>query len=253
MQLTAYRLTKSLQTLCIANTHAGAAFNSSLLAYPMEHYAVVHNGVNTRRFRADDGSAVRERHEIGQDKILIGVFGSFKAQKNHKLFFRSAAVLAARFPNVRFLLVGDQLHGGIRGSNRYKEEVNELVDDLAIRDLCVFAGNQEKVEEYYRACDLTVLPSNHEGMPNVVLESLASGVPVVATDVSDNQLLLPDGDVGFLVEKGNLEELTDRIATLVDDGELRRRMSEQAVAWIEANFSAQRMAEKMAHVYDALL
>jgi len=253
IQLAAYRLTRSLQTLCVANTHAGAAFNGGLLGYPVEHYAVVHNGVNTRRFRVDDGSAVRERHAISDDNILIGVFGSFKAQKNHKLFFRAAAALVTKFPEVRFLLVGDQLHGGIRGSDRYKEEVNELVDDLAIRDLCVFAGNQEKVEEYYRACDLTVLPSNHEGMPNVVLESLASGVPVVATDVSDNRLLLPDGDVGFLVEKGNLEELTDRMATLVDDGELRKQMSERSVAWIESNFSAKKMAEKMAHVYSALL
>ena len=131
--------------------------------------------------------------------------------------------------------------------------MNDLVDELAIRHLCIFAGNQEHVEEYYRACDLTVLPSNHEGMPNVVLESLASGVPVVATDVSDNKMLLPDREVGFLVEKGNLEQLTERVSTLVADSELRQRMSEYAVTWIEKNFSAQRMAEKMAQTYDKLL
>jgi glycosyltransferase involved in cell wall biosynthesis len=253
IQLAAYRITKSLQTKCIANSNAGAEFNSQLLGYPRDHYAVVHNGVNISRFRPGEGSSIRDRHEIGRDKIVIGVFGSFKAQKNHALFFESAAILASRHPDLRFLLVGDQLQGGIHGSDRYKNEINNLVDDLAIRDLCVFAGNQENVEQYYRACDLTVLPSNHEGMPNVVLESLASGVPVIATEVSDNKLLLPDGEVGFLVAKGNLDELTGRISTLVTDSELRKRMSERSVVWIEENFSAQRMAEKMAEAYRALL
>jgi glycosyltransferase involved in cell wall biosynthesis len=253
IQLLAYRITKSLQTSCIANTNAGASFNSKLLGYPMEHYAVVHNGVNTRLFRPASGRAIRERHDIGEDDIVIGVFGSFKAQKNHKLFFRMAAALAASFENLRFLLVGDQLHGGIHGSDRYKEEVNELVDELAIRHLCVFAGNQDQVAEYYRACDLTVLSSDHEGMPNVVLESLASGVPVVATDVSDNKLLLPDGEVGFLVPKKDLEQLTERVSILIEDRDLLQRMSERSVVWIEENFSAQKMAQKMAQAYLALL
>lgn len=253
VQLTAYRITKSLQIRCVANSNAGAKFNSKLLGYPMAHYAVVHNGVNIDRFRPGDGSTVRKRHDIGLEKIVIGVFGSFKAQKNHKLFFRMAAVLASKYQNLRFLLVGDQLHGGIHGSDNYKEEVNALVDELDIRHLCVFAGNRNQVEEYYQACDLTVLPSNHEGMPNVLLESLASGVPVVATDVSDNRLLIRHGEVGFLVPVGDLEQLIEHVSNLVEDRALRHRMSEQAVVWIEQQFSAQKMAQKMAQTYDALL
>jgi len=252
-QLLAYRLTKSLQTKCVANSNAGASYNCELLGYPMEHYVVVHNGVNIRRFRPADGVATRARHSIDDEDFVIGIFGSFKAQKNHKLFFRAGASLVAKFDNVKFLLVGDQLEGGIHGSDRYKDEVALLVDELGIRDLCVFAGNQNQVEEYYRACDLTVLPSNHEGMPNVVLESLASGVPVVATDVSDNKLLLPDGEVGFLVPKQDLDRLTERISILIEDRDLLQRMSKQAVVWIEQNFSAQKMAQKMAQAYLALL
>ena len=112
IQLFAYRVTKSLQIKCVANSNAGAKFNSELLDYPDDHYAIVHNGVNISRFRPGDGTAVRERHEIRPNETVVGVFGSFKAQKNHKLFFKAAAVLAARHSNVRFLLVGDQLQGG---------------------------------------------------------------------------------------------------------------------------------------------
>jgi glycosyltransferase involved in cell wall biosynthesis len=127
------------------------------------------------------------------------------------------------------------------------------VDELEIRHLCVFAGNQEHIEGYYRACDLTVLPSDHEGMPNVVLESLASGVPVIATDVSDNRLLIHEGEVGFLVPKNDLDQLVERVSNLIEDRNLRQRMSEQAVTWVEQQFSAQKMAQKMAQTYDALL
>lgn len=253
LQLFAYRVTKSLQTRCVANSNAGAKFNSELLDYPDDHYTVVHNGVNTSRFTPGDGAAVRERYDLGARETVVGVFGSFKAQKNHKLFFRAAAILAERHSDVRFLLVGDQLQGGIYGSDHYKDEVNRLVDELSIRHLCVFAGNQDRVEEYYRACDLTVLPSYHEGMPNVVLESLASGVPVVATDVSDNRLLIPDGEVGYLVPSDDLQQLVVKVSDLIANHETRQRMARQSVTWIERQFSAQKMAQKMAQTYDALL
>jgi len=86
-------------------------------------------------------------------------------------------------------------------------------------------------------------------MPNVVLESLASGVPVIATDVSDNRLLVPHGEVGFLVPSGDLEQLIEQASNLIEDDALRRRMSKQAVKWIDQQFSAQ----KMAQTYDTLL
>lgn len=252
LQLLAYRATKSLETICVANSHAGAAFNGQLLGYPESHYAVVHNGVNTTRFFPGDGAPVRRKHGIGDDRFVVGFFGSFKAQKNHAMFFRAARRLADRHGNLTFLLVGDQLHGGIQGSDRYKDEINELVNELDIRPRCVFAGNQEQVEDYYRACDITVLPSHHEGMPNVVLESLASGIPVVATNVSDNAMLVPDGSAGFLIQPGNSDELVERVAMLVGDGTLLQEMSRNARAWIEDNFSAERMAAKMGQVYEAL-
>ena len=77
--------------------------------------------------------------------------------------------------------------------------MDALVDELGIRDRCLFLGNRSDVADLYRACDVTLLPSLFEGTPNVVLESLASGVPVVATDVADNRLLLPEGEVGHVV------------------------------------------------------
>lgn len=248
-----YRLTKAWQHASIANSHAGAAFNGRELGYPPGHYRVVHNGVNTGRFRPGSGAGLRAQLGLDDENTVIGMFGSFKEQKNHRLWFRVAADLLREHRECRFLLVGDQLHGGMHGSDEYKLGLDRLVDDLGIREFCRFVGNQPHVEEYYRACDLTVLPSLHEGMPNVVLESLASGVPVVATDVADNAMLIAHERVGLLVPSQDEAALGGAIRRLLDDGELRRRYGEEAVRWIAGNFSAGAMARKTAEVYSALL
>jgi glycosyltransferase involved in cell wall biosynthesis len=151
------------------------------------------------------------------------------------------------------MLVGDQLHEGMHGSDRYKAKLNRLVDELGIREKCLFVGNQERVEEYYRACDLTVLPSLHEGMPNVILESLASGIPVIATDVADNNLLIGENEVGLLVPSEDPARLREAISRLAGDAELRRRYGANAVGWIRENYSSLIMARKMGEAYLSLI
>lgn len=252
-QMFFYNLTKDWQHASVANSHAGAEFNQRMLGYGRSHYRVVHNGVNTQRFRPGDGGALRKKLGISEDVIVVGLFGSFKEQKNHRLFFRVASDLVQKNDVCQFMLVGDQLYDGMHGSDQYKAELDKLIDELGIRGKCLFVGNQIRVEEYYRACDLTVLPSLHEGMPNVVLESLASGVPVIATDVSDNHLLIRDRKVGLLVPSDDPVRLRVAMSTLIEDADLRRLYGRNAVQWIREHFSAQIMAEKMGDVYWSLI
>jgi glycosyltransferase involved in cell wall biosynthesis len=113
----------------------------------------------------------------------------------------------------------------------------------------VFAGNQKNVERYYNACDVTALPSLFEGTPNVALESMACGVPVVATNVSDNAYIVPDGRAGFVVASNDAKSMADRLVRLAQDRELRARMSREARAWVMKEFSCARLAEKTLAVY----
>jgi glycosyltransferase involved in cell wall biosynthesis len=190
-QLLAYRLSRGCVDLMIANSSAGAAFNSRTLDQDPGMYRVVHNGVDTKAFSPGDGRAMRRELGLDEHAPVVGMFASFKAQKNHPLLFAAARHVLARIPAARFLLVGDELYAGMHGSDDYKRMVNELVDSLGIRSSCVFLGNRADVSRLYPACDVTVLPSLFEGTPNVALESMASGVPVVATDVSDNATGIP--------------------------------------------------------------
>jgi len=248
-QVLLYRWTRPCVDVLVANSHAGAAFNARVVGYPADRYRVVHNGVDTERFAPADAAAVRAGLGIGPDEPVIGIFASFKPQKNHPLFFAAAARVAERCPRTRLLLVGDELYGGMHGSDDYKREVLALVDRLGLRGRCVFAGNQDAVHRFYPACDLTVMSSHFEGTANAVLESLSCGVPVVATDVSDTAMILPDGRAGFLVPPGDEQAMSDRICALLGDASLRSTMGAAARQWILQEFSSTRLAEKTADVY----
>ena len=247
-QVLMYRLTRGCVDLLIANSHAGAEFNERIVGYPSNRYRVVHNGVDTARF-APAAAAVRAELNVAADEHVVGMFASFKQQKNHPLFFRAAARVLERFPRTRLLLVGDELYGGMHGSDEYKRAVLELVDRLGLRSHCIFAGNQDAVERFYPACDLTVMSSHFEGTANAVLESLACGVPVVATAVSDTAMILPDGRAGYVVPPDDDCAMSDRICALLGDAALRSRMGQAARRWILQEFSSDRLAAKTADVY----
>lgn len=252
-QLLAYRLTRGCLDRFIANSNAGAKFNSRALGHDIAMYDVVHNGVNTVRFFPQPTEEVRKEISLSAGDRVVGMFASFKEQKNHPLFFEAAKLVLQRVPRARFLFVGDELYGGMHGSDAYKERVERLVDELGLRKRCLFLGNRNDVARLYCACDVTVLSSLFEGTPNVVLESLACGVPVVATDVSDNRYLIPDGRVGFVVELGDEKALSDRICRLLEDDERRVEAGREARRWVEQEFSTTRLAEKTAAVYEAAL
>jgi len=252
-QLLTYRLTRDCMDLLVANSHAGAQFDCRLLGYCPSQCRVIHNGVDTQRFRPHDEQALRRELGIDDQEFVVGMFASFKKQKNHQLLFRATRRVLQRLPQTRLLLVGDELHGGMYGSDNYKRDMDRLVDELAIRERCLFLGNRRDVERLYCVCDLTVLPSLFEGTPNVALESMACGVPVIATQVSDNELIIPDGRAGYLITLGDEIALTEKICQLLEDSSRRLQMGREARAWVEEQFSLARLVEKTARVYqDAL-
>lgn len=252
-QLFFYRLTRGCMDLLIANSRAGAEFNQRVLGHSASQYRVIHNGVDAERFRPRQRDELRLRAGLHQGVTLVGMFASFKEQKNHPLLFQAARRVLDRLPETRFLLVGDELYAGMHGSDLYKKNMERMVDELRLREACIFLGNRADVDELYGACDLTVLPSLFEGTPNVVLESMACGVPAVVTDVSDNAYIVPDGRAGYVVPPGDPEALAERISKLIENVELRAKLGRGAREWVIAEFSIPRLVEKTGAVYEEVL
>jgi glycosyltransferase involved in cell wall biosynthesis len=251
-QRAAYWLTKGCVDLIVANSQSGVAFNSRTLGQPRSLYRVVRNGINANRFcPASPQQREAARRELGfaPDARIIGMFASFKPKKHHAVLLDALTRLSQRWPAARALIVGDAIEFGTPGSEACKRHVQCLVDELGLRQRCLFLGNRSDVARLYSACDVTVLPSAEEGTSNALLESMACGVPVVTTDVSDNTQIIPDGQVGYVVPLGDAGALADRIGELLADDALRLRLGRQARAWVEQEFSTAKLAQEMGAVY----
>jgi len=251
----AYKLTRTCVDLVIANSKTGAQFNSRTFGHPACDYRVIYNGVNTERFRPQSNIGIRKELNIPVEKKVIGIFASFKHAKNHAMLLRAFKKVLYRFPDTQLLLVGDQLagniqiYGEIKGTSDYHGRMEVLIDELGIRDRCSFLGNRDDVERIYSACDITVLPSRSEGTPNVLLESMACGIPVVATKVCDNSYIVEEGKTGFLVELGDDAGMADRLQALLADSTMRHQMGQEARNWVVGEFSLSQLARKTESVY----
>ncbi len=253
IQLFAHALTRPCVDFYIANSNAGATFSQRMLKNPHRWYYTVHNGVDTSRFRPGDRAAARLKLGLEDDEFVIGMFGSFKEQKNYPLLFETVRRVLDRHARTRLLLVGDELAGGLHGSSSYKQRMLELAERLDLLRHAVFTGNRGDVENLYPACDVTALPSLFEGTPNVALESMACGVPVVATAVSDNAYIVRDGETGYLVPLGDPGQYSERLLAVARDPALRARLGAAARCWVETEFSGARLAAKTEAVYRDVL
>ena len=249
----AYRLTQRLVDVIIANSHTGAESNRRVFGRAPSDYRVVHNGVDIERFKPAERNAIRDQLGIPLLCPVIGVFAAFRKQKNHPMLFRAFKQVLESFPDARLLIVGDQPVNGRSRYDDYTTRLHQTVDELGIRHRCVFLGHQESPENLYAACDITALSSLHEGTPNVLLESMACGVPVVATNVCDNAYIVREGEVGHLVAVGDEMEMADRMKVLLEETARRMEMGRRARSWVVEEFSGRQLACKTEAVYIELL
>lgn len=173
---------------------------------PAARIVVVPNGVDTNRYRPAKFEPVAPH---------VVTVGRLVRQKNHDLFLRAAAAVRAAVPAVRFTIVGD---GPLRSS------LEAQCADLGLRDAVVFAGERSDVEALLRSATSFWLTSRWEGMPNVVLEAMASGVPVVATDVSGVRELISPGVQGHVVPSEELEPLVASALSVLAGDDTRAAM-----------------------------
>jgi glycosyltransferase involved in cell wall biosynthesis len=248
------KVAMALSDHCVANSSAGARFHASVIRQPDSKYSVVHNSVDSEKFVPRNLAECRIEVGLPADKFIIGVFASFKPQKNHGLVLKALRKLDDQLrQDVLVLFVGDTLAVDHKGTNDYKREILRLIEELNLSSTILLLGARTDLPLVYPACDVTLLPSRHEGLPNVMLESLACGIPVIVTDVSDNARIVgglkhcvvlrePDADELAGVFKQKMTQ--DRLST--DDRDYLREA-------ILKGHSREQMASNMASVYENLV
>ncbi len=223
---------------------------ANVVGVPRRKIVRIYNGVDGERFRpAQGGREPLPRPGFAPpDAVVIGAVGRMATVKNQPLLARAFAKLAARADidaaKLRLVMVGD---GPLR------PEVEAIIAAAGLGERVWLAGARDDIPAFYRGFDIFALPSDTEGISNTILEAMASGLPVVATDVGGNPELVVDGETGRLTPAGDPQAMADALAAYVVDAALRRRHGAAARARIEARFTLEAMVERYLAVYDEAL
>jgi glycosyltransferase involved in cell wall biosynthesis len=208
----------------------------------------IYNGVDTAQFRpplAAERAAARARLGFADADFVVGMIAGLRPEKNHDVLLEALAPLASELPNLRVLLVG----GGA-----LLEHYRAQVAQGPLRAATVFTGDVPQVRDYAWAMDVGCLtPGSNEGFSNAVIEQMATGLPMIVTDVGGNAEAVIAGESGYVIRPGASLELTQALRRLCQDAALRAAMGRAARARVEACFSLEQMCARHAQLYRSLL
>lgn len=185
---------------------------------------------------------------INQDEWRLGMVALVRPRKGIEVLLEALAKTIPSYPNVSLDVIGPF------ETTEYEESVQKLIDTLGVREKVRFVGFTNNVPAAMRNLDAMVLPSLFgEGMPMVVLEALALGVPVIATKVEGTPEIVRDGVEGLLAEPGCASSISEKIVQMVESRSEWARMSARAYDRHQEKFSDEQMAKKIAKVYRKLI
>ena len=213
---------------------------------PEDRVAVVFNGAPLDQFAPrsrDEGYAIRAALGIPMAAPVITTIGRLNAQKGHDTLISAAALVIARHPEVRFLIVGD---GDLLAP------LEAQASTLGISEQMVFAGHRKDVPEILAATDVLCISSNYEGTPLVLFEAMAAGKAVVSTAVDGCREVIQDKRTGLLVPPKDPKKLGEALIKVIDDVPLRARLEKAAQA-ASKRYDISECMRLMQQIYDDVL
>jgi glycosyltransferase involved in cell wall biosynthesis len=221
--------------------------------YPADKITVIGNGIDLERFaQKPGGTRLREELGLPSQVPLVAVLSRLNPLKGIESFLSAAVIVARRFPDARFLIVGDGFSikdGAIVHDDTYRREMTRYAARLGLEGRVVFTGFRLDVPSLLSEVAVSVLPSLSEGLSNTLLESMAAGVPVVATRVGGNPEAIEDGVSGLLVPPRDPEALARAIGLLLENRRLAFNLGEAGRRRVVERFSLERMVSRTEAFY----
>jgi glycosyltransferase involved in cell wall biosynthesis len=203
---------------------------------------VIYNGVDVDRFRSVQADRERLFPGTAGQKLVVLVGNMHSDVKGQPTVIAAASKVLQHFPQTRFVFVGD-------GERRTDFEQQAAKFGKAF----VFLGRREDIPEILASCDIALLPSAAEGMPNAVLEYMAAGLPVIASRVGGNVEAIEDGISGLLIPAGDSGALADSLMRLLDDEPFAHRLAQSAQKSVRERFSFENLTHNIDSLYTELL
>jgi len=205
-----------------------------------DNVRVLHNGIDVERFAEADGrDRIRREFGFSDSDIVVGTLARVSKGKGQAYLMEAAAHLKGHHPHIKYLLVGD----AFVGQEALIDDLRRSIHDLGLEQTVTLAGYRTDGPDILKALDICVLPSTlPDSFPTVVLESMAAGRPVIATDWGGAKEMVVDGVTGYIVSADDSVIFADKIAKLAVDQTLRTRMAEAGLQRVREKFTRTIMA-----------
>lgn len=237
---------RSAATRIVANSEAVKTDVIARESVDPARIRVIYNGVQPARpIGPAERQARRAAWGASDETIVIGCVANYKPFKGLELLIRAAARLAARSdaPEVRLVLVGEGV---------LRSELEQLRAQLGLERIVILHGAEPEARDVYGAFDIAAHASEAEGLPNVVLEAAAAGLPIVATDAGGTREIITDSATGLLVPVGDEDAMAAALDRMRRDHAERTRLGNAARDDVLARFGADRMVSEFAALYREL-
>ena len=214
--------------------------------------AVIPNGVDIDKFKNGPLGILKKKLKrklnLPQDKKIAIFSGRLVQQKGLDILLKAMIEVIKKEPNILLLVFGT---GKLQEKNL--EEENKLfIDQNKLNQNIKLMGNVYNLEDYLKAADFFFFPTRREGLPNALLEAAASGLPIVASRIGGNVDIIENGYNGLLFESENVEELSEKIITLIENKEMQEKFSKNARNTVVNKFSLDIVTEKYVNLYQNL-
>ena len=211
---------------------------------PAGRIEVIENGVDIDAFKNADPLPLHQLYNIDDSNILILSVGRLETIKGQQYLIRAMAEQSLKALPVHLILVGE-------GSQ--KNELIRMAEQLEVSDRINFLGSRQDIPELMASCDLFVIPSESEGLPFVLLEAIAAGLPVISTEVGGIPAIIGENERGVLVPPCKPDALSAAIQKLLNNKGKAHQISINALQFLHANYSQQAMLIKYKRIYEKLL
>ena len=244
-----HKVTLAHVSRVIAVSHAVARELKAQALIAPERITVIQNGIDLKKIEDArsrfDRSEFCRRWDLPAKASLVGSIGTLTLLKGHEDFLQAAAKVRDSNPSAFFIVSGTES----AATQEYRRRLERLIQQLGLSDRVRLIGRMDDISELYCALEVFVSASHSESFGLAIVEAMASGAAVVATDTAGAQEILQDGSTGLLVPLGGIETMARAINELLVHAEKRRAIAANAQADAQQRFGLDRMVTETEKIY----
>jgi len=205
---------------------------------------IIPNGINTGAYaNLKKNTALMKSLGLNEENFIVGNISRFDEQKNQKLILQTAYFLVKKYPKMRFIFVG---------AGKNLKYMQDLARESQLEEFVLFVGEQENLKDYYSIFDIFVFPSLWEGMPYVLLEAMASRLPIVCSRLPNLLEVIKPDHSALIIDPRDMDDLFRKISALYQNSDLREMLAQNAM--IESTqYDVSETVPQIERIYSELL